>query len=95
MLNWEATGNVGPSVLFETSSGNAELIKEYAAAAPYPIGDSALAALYRAGNQNSDFTPLHEAGFVGLNFALMDGTAAYHHSGDTADSPPRPPAAAH
>lgn len=85
MLNWEATGNVGPSVLFETSSGNAELIKEYAAAAPYPIGDSALAALYRAGNQNSDFTPLHEAGFVGLNFALMDGTAAYHHSGDTAE----------
>jgi Zn-dependent M28 family amino/carboxypeptidase len=95
VLNWEATGNVGPSVLFETSSGNAELIKEYAAAAPYPIGDSALAALYRAGNQNSDFTPLHEAGFVGLNFALMDGTAAYHHSGDTADSPPRRPAAAH
>ena len=85
VLNWEATGNVGPSVLFETSSGNAELIKEYAAAAPYPIGDSALAALYRAGNQNSDFTPLHEAGFVGLNFALMDGTAAYHHSGDTAE----------
>lgn len=85
VLNWEATGNMGPSVLFETSSGNAELIKEYAAAAPYPVGDSALAALYQAGNQNSDFTPLHEAGFVGLNFALMDGTAAYHHSGDTAE----------
>jgi hypothetical protein len=85
VLNWEATGNVGPSVLFETSSGNAELIKEYATAAPYPMGDSALAALYQAGNQNSDFTPFHEAGFVGLNFALMDGTAAYHHSGDTAE----------
>jgi hypothetical protein len=76
VLNWEATGNVGPAVLFETSAGNAELIKEYAAAAPYPMGDSALAALYQIGNQNSDFTPFHEAGFIGLNFALMDGTAA-------------------
>jgi hypothetical protein len=85
VLNWEATGNVGPSVLFETSSGNAELIKEYAAAAPHPMGDSALAALYQVGNQDTDFTPFHEAGYVGLNFALMDGTAAYHHSVDTAE----------
>ncbi|HEX5908678.1 MAG TPA: M20/M25/M40 family metallo-hydrolase, partial [Propionibacteriaceae bacterium] len=46
ILNWEATGNAGPSVMFETTSGNAELIKEFAASAPYPVGDSALAALY-------------------------------------------------
>jgi hypothetical protein len=82
VLNWEATGNAGPSVLFETSSGNAELIKQFAASAPSPIGDSALAALYQAGMQNSDFTVFHQAGYVGLNFAFMDGTAAYHHSRD-------------
>ncbi len=34
ILNWEATGNAGPSVMFETTSGNAELIKEFAASAP-------------------------------------------------------------
>jgi Peptidase family M28 len=73
-------------VLFETSSGNSELIKEFAASAPSPIGDSALAALYEAGTQNTDFTVFHEAGFVGLNFALADGTAAYHNSVDTPDS---------
>jgi Peptidase family M28 len=83
VLNWEATGNAGPSVLFETSSGNAELIKEFAASAPYPIGDSAMAALYQAGMQNTDFTAFRDAGFVGLNFAFIDGMASYHTSVDT------------
>ena len=83
VLNWEATGNAGPSVLFETSSGNAELIKEFAASAPYPIGDSAMAALYQAGMQNTDFTAFRDAGFVGLNFAFIDGVAWYHNSVDT------------
>jgi hypothetical protein len=84
VLNWEATGNAGLSVMFETSLRNAELIKELAASAPYPVGDSALAALYQAGTQNSDFTVFREAGFVGLNFALIDGVSAYHHVRDTA-----------
>jgi Zn-dependent M28 family amino/carboxypeptidase len=83
VLNWEATGNAGPSVLFETSSGNAELIKEFAASAPFPIGDSAVAALYQAGMQNTDFTAFRDAGFVGLNFAVIDGVAWYHNSVDT------------
>jgi len=84
VLNWEATGNAGPSVLFETSSGNAGLIKELAASAPHAVGDSALAALYQAGTQNSDFTVFREVGFVGLNFAFIDGVSAYHHVRDTA-----------
>ena len=83
LLNWEAAGNRGPSVLFETSPGNAELIAEFAASAPHPAGDSAMAAVYRAGSQNTDFTVLSDEGFVGLNFALIDGVAAYHHSRDT------------
>ena len=83
VLNWEATGNAGPSVLFETSSGNAELIKEFAASAPFPIGDSAMAALYQAGMQNTDFTAFRDAGFVGLNFAFIGGVAWYHNSVDT------------
>jgi Peptidase family M28 len=83
LLNWEATGNRGPSVLFETSPGNAELVAEFAASAPHPAGDSAMAALDRAGSQNTDFTVLSDKGFIGLNFALVDGVAAYHHGRDT------------
>jgi Peptidase family M28 len=83
LLNWEASGNRGPAVLFETSPGNADLIAEFAASAPHPAGDSSMAAAYRAGSQNTDFTVLTEGGFVGLNFAFIDGVAAYHHSRDT------------
>jgi hypothetical protein len=83
VLNWEATGNAGPSVLFETSPGDAELVRVLAAVAPSPVGDSALAAGYEAGNQNTDFNVLRDAGYAGLNFALVDGTAYYHSSQDT------------
>ena len=30
-------------------------------------------------------TVFRQAGYLGLNFALMDGTAAYHNSVDTAE----------
>ena len=39
--------------------------------------------MYEAGSQNTDFTVFKEAGFPGLNFALVDGTAYYHSSRDT------------
>jgi hypothetical protein len=83
VLNWEATGNAGPSVLFETSPGDAELVRVLAASAPSPVGDSALVAGYEAGDQHTDFNVLRDAGYAGLNFALVDGTAYYHSSQDT------------
>jgi Peptidase family M28 len=83
VLNWEATGNAGPSMLFETAPGDAELVRLYTSSALHPVGDSALAAMYEAGSQNTDFTVFKEAGFPGLNFALVDGTAYYHSSRDT------------
>ncbi|HTF39151.1 MAG TPA: M20/M25/M40 family metallo-hydrolase [Propionibacteriaceae bacterium] len=83
VLNWEATGNAGPSMLFETAPGDAELVRLYTSSALHPVGDSALAAMYEAGSQNTDFTVFKEAGFPGLNFAFVDGTAYYHSSRDT------------
>jgi hypothetical protein len=86
VLNWEATGNAGPSVLFETSAGNAALIEEFAASAPYPVGEAAMAELYELSSQNTDFTVLKEEGFAGLNFAFIDGRAYYHNPRDTIDN---------
>lgn len=83
VLNWEATGNAGPSALFETTPGSAALVDAWARWAPRPVGDSAMAALYADSGQNTDLTVLREAGYRGLNFALMEGTAYYHHSRDT------------
>lgn len=83
VLNWEATGNAGPSVLFETSGGNAALIGEFAESAPHPVGEAAMAELYGLSSQNTDFTVLKEEGFTGLNFAFIDGRAYYHGPRDT------------
>lgn len=83
VLNWEGAGNAGPSVLYETSAGNAALIEIYAGAAPHPIGETALAALYQTSPNNTDFTVLGPAGFDGLNFAMIDGRAYYHSMQDT------------
>src|ERR671916_2214543 len=86
VLNWEATGNAGPSVLFETSGGNAELIEEFAASAPHAVGEAAMAELYEESSQNTDFTVFKEAGFAGLNFAFIDGGAYYHNPRDTVEN---------
>lgn len=83
VLNWEGPGNAGPSVLYETSAGNATLIEVYAEAAPHPIGETALAALYQESPNNTDFTVLGPAGFAGLNFGMIDGRAYYHSMQDT------------
>jgi hypothetical protein len=86
VLNWEATGNSGPSVLFETSGGNAALIEEFAKSAPHPVGEAAMAELYEESSQNTDFTVFKEEGFTGLNFAFIEGGAYYHNPRDTTEN---------
>ncbi len=83
VLNWEARGVSGPSLMFETSPRNAALITLFATAAPYPNGDSSLVELYRSMPNNTDFTELAGAGLPGLNFAYVEGAARYHTPGDT------------
>lgn len=83
LLNWEARGVSGPSLLFETSRDNAGLVGVYAGAAPRPRGDSTMAALYRLLPNNTDFTPLTRAGFAGLNFAYIQRSSRYHTADDS------------
>lgn len=83
VLNWEARGASGPSMLFETSRDNAGLVSVYADAAPHPFGDSSAVELYRLSSNNTDFTELQAAGFTGLNFAYVGSSARYHTPGDS------------
>jgi hypothetical protein len=83
MLNLEGPGNDGPAALYNTSSGNAALIREFARTAPHPVGESAVSEVYRLGPFNSDFTVLREHGFQGLEFGPIGGRAYYHHPNDT------------
>lgn len=84
-LNWEARGVTGPSLMFETSAGNARLVEKFIDTAPYPRGDSSTVETYRRLLSNdTDFTELSRgAGFAGLNFAYAEGSSHYHTAGDS------------
>ncbi|MEU4429164.1 M28 family peptidase [Nocardia rhamnosiphila] len=83
VLNWEARGVAGPSLMFETSVDNAALVSLFATAVPHPRGDSSLVEVYRMMPNFTDFTALSEAGFNGLNFAYIENSSYYHTAGDT------------
>lgn len=40
VLNFEARGNGGPAIMFETSEGNGPRIEDHAEAAPDPVANS-------------------------------------------------------
>jgi hypothetical protein len=85
MLNLEARGNRGPSIMFETSAQNGQLIAEFGRAVDHPIATSFAYEIYRRLPNNTDFTVLRETGAPGLNFAYIDGVTAYHTLLDNAD----------
>ncbi|MFB9477234.1 M20/M25/M40 family metallo-hydrolase [Nonomuraea salmonea] len=83
LLNWEARGTGGPSLMFETTPGNARLVDTFAGAAPAPRGSSAMVQVYRLLPNNTDFTPLTQAGYTGMNFAYIQNSSHYHTATDT------------
>ena len=85
ILNFEARGNRGPSLLFETSRNNRPLIEAVSRVAPYPIASSLFYELYKILPNDTDFTVFRPAGIPGLNFAFGEGLEAYHSPLDTPD----------
>ncbi|GAA2488156.1 M28 family peptidase [Winogradskya humida] len=82
VLNLEARGSSGPSIMFETAKDNAGLVGAYAKV-PYPVGTSFAVEIYRMLPNDTDFTAFRERGFTGLNSAYIDGAAVYHSPMDT------------
>ncbi len=78
VLNFEARGVNGPSIMFETSSGNGWLIRQFANAAPHPIASSFSYDVYKLLPNDTDLTVFKDAGFAGLNFAFINGSQHYH-----------------
>ncbi len=82
-LNFEARGVAGPSLMFQTSPGNAELVRAFADAVPHPTGDSSLVEFYRLLPNDTDLTNVLAAGRPGMNFAFIDQPVEYHTTGDS------------
>ncbi|MBV9927178.1 MAG: M20/M25/M40 family metallo-hydrolase [Acidobacteria bacterium] len=78
VFNFDARGDGGPSMMFETSNGNGALIGEFARATPYPSANSLSADIYRILPNDTDMSIFKEAGLPGLNFAYFEGLPDYH-----------------
>jgi hypothetical protein len=82
VVNVEARGNQGPSLLFQTHAGNAQLIDLYARAAPNPSASSLYGEIYKVLPNDTDLTPFLRAGSAGVNFAFIGGMRDYHTAND-------------
>jgi hypothetical protein len=83
IMIFEARGNRGPSMLFETSPGNSFLIEATAKYAPHPIGSSLFYSLYELLPNDTDFTIFRPYKIPGLNFAFGENLEAYHSQVDS------------
>ncbi|MFI5453847.1 MAG: M20/M25/M40 family metallo-hydrolase [Isosphaerales bacterium] len=86
VLNFDARGNSGPSIMFETSEGNGWLVRQYARAAPHPLATSLSMDIYRILPNDTDLTIFKRAGMGGLNFTFSAGLAFYHSPEDTPEN---------
>ncbi|MGH9442652.1 MAG: M28 family peptidase [Thermoanaerobaculia bacterium] len=77
VVNLEARGTSGASLLFETSPGNRWLI-DAAKAIPHPVSSSVFPAIYRMLPNDTDLTVFERRGMAGVNFACVGGVAHYH-----------------
>ncbi len=83
VLNHEARGVAGPSLIFRTSPGNAGLVRAIADAVPHPRGDSSLAAIFRLLPNDTDLSAVLAAGRPGIDSAFIERPSEYHTAGDT------------
>jgi hypothetical protein len=86
VLNFEARGNGGPAIMFETSAGNGKLIREFAQASARPLANSLSYEIYKRLPNDTDLTVFKEAGLAGMNFAFINGLARYHTQADNIEN---------
>ncbi len=78
VVNVEARGNQGPSLLFQTSPGDGPLIDLYANKVPDYATSSVYAEIYRFLPNDTDLTLFIRDGVPSFNFAFAGNIADYH-----------------
>jgi hypothetical protein len=86
VLNFDARGTSGPSIMYENAPGNLELIRHFARAAPCPIANSLAYDVSRMLPNGSDFMVYRRLGLKGLNFAFINRYFNYHTDADTVEN---------
>ncbi|MBW7456764.1 M28 family peptidase, partial [Paenibacillus sepulcri] len=83
VLNFDARGNRGGLLMFETSTSNYDLLRHFQSASSRPLAFSFTTGLYRKMPNGTDLTRFLEAGYPGLNFAVAEGVEHYHQPSDS------------
>jgi hypothetical protein len=83
VVNVEARGTSGRSLLFQTSPADSRLIGLYVKSVPFYATSSLFAEIYKLLPNDTDLTLFLKAGFPSFNFAFSDNVADYHTPLDT------------
>ncbi len=83
VVNVEARGNQGPSLLFQTSPGDGPIIDLYARSVGTYATSSLYPEIYRVLPNDTDLTLFIRDGFPSFNFAFVGQVAHYHTALDT------------
>jgi hypothetical protein len=78
VVNLEARGTGGPSLMFETSGADAWMVSAFASRAPRPFTSSLFSTVYQYMPNNTDLTLFKQLQMPGLNFAFIENPTQYH-----------------
>jgi hypothetical protein len=78
VVNLEARGTTGPSLMFETSDDGGWIIDLFARSVARPASNSIYYTVYKLLPNDTDLTVYKRRGLPGLNFAFIGGEPRYH-----------------
>ncbi len=83
-VNLDARGTSGLSLMFETGSANAWLMRLYGSVIARPVTNSLYYVVYKLLQNDTDFSIFKAAGYQGFNFAFIGNVGRYHTPLDVA-----------
>lgn len=83
IINLEARGGSGPVFMFETGTGNRQLVEHLSQSAAYPAASSLMYNLYKLLPNDTDMTVAKSSGWNFLNLAMVASWQSYHTARDT------------
>jgi hypothetical protein len=78
VVNLEARGIGGPSLMFQTGPDDAWLLDAWASRASRPFTSSLFSTIYRFMPNDTDLTVFLKRGVPGMNFAFIERPSLYH-----------------
>ncbi len=90
VVNFEARGTSGPSLMFQTSADSSQIVSLFSKSVRRPVTSSLFEEVYKRLPNDSDFTIFRDqANMRGLNFAFIGDAQNYHTDNDNFENASR------